>query len=340
MDSDYKFVLIEKSEYDKWDSFVDESPQGTIFHKSLWLEVSGEKLRIFGCYHDLGDLIAGFTCYEYKLYGLFKHLTQGNNSPYYGNLYTKSEGKYLTKLSRNRAISYEIAKTVKSYCHIANIVMSPYEMEDIMAFIWAGFTTNVNYTYVLDIKDTDLVWKNMDVDCRNSIRKAIKDGIFIDTECDFDKVLNLAKKTLLRQNHTPSDWIKKSPEYNRIMSERTQCKSFIAKNKDNTPLAVVYIIWDNKRCYYVMGGYDHKNRHHGASSLALWTAIEYARKEINLYEFDFEGTMLKSVEPFFREFGAKLTPYYTVSWVDHRLKPFFTLKRLIRETYGMIMSNK
>jgi len=336
MNPDYKFVLLDKSEYDKWDLFVDKSLQGTIYHKSWWMAISGDNFRIFGCYNNSGDLIAGFTCYEYRLYGLLKCLGQGGNCVYQGNLYTGSEGKYLTQLSRNRYICYEIAKTIKSYCHVASIVMSPYEMEDIMAFIWEGFTTAVNYTYVLDIKDLDIIWKNMDVDCRNSIRKAVKDGIIVDTECDFNEVLELAGKTFLRQNRGPSSWIKDSPKYNRVISDMSRCKSFVTRNKDGVPISVVYIVWDSKRCYYEIGGYNHESSHHGASSLALWTAIEYARKEIGLSEFDFEGTMLKNVEPFFREFGARLIPYYTVSWVDPRLKPLITLKQLLRETSGMI----
>jgi lipid II:glycine glycyltransferase (peptidoglycan interpeptide bridge formation enzyme) len=259
---------------------------------------------------------------------------------YQGCIYKKAEGKYITILSFNRELSHAMANTIKDYCVTANIRMSPYEMTDVMSFIWAGFMTNVSYTHILDLKDMNAVWNGMDLDCRNSIRKAMKDGIYIDIECDFNQILILVKKTFQRQNKkiTPNSWVDKSIIYNREAETLSRCRSFVAKTKDGVPIAVVYIIWDNKRGYYALSGYDHSNAHHGASSLALWTAIEYTRNELGLREFDFEGTMLQNLEPFFRQFGGKLTPYYSVSWIDRRLKPFLTLKWFMREMYGALTS--
>src|SRR5438105_5115318 len=40
-----------------WDRFVEQSPQGTIFSESLWLEICGLPFRGFACYK--GDVIVG-----------------------------------------------------------------------------------------------------------------------------------------------------------------------------------------------------------------------------------------------------------------------------------------
>ena len=43
-------------------------------------------------------------------------------------------------------------------------------------------------------------------------------------------------------------------------------------------------------------------------------AIKFTRKELGLNQYDFEGSMVQSLEQFFRKFGGTLTPYYAVRW--------------------------
>jgi len=46
----------------------------------------------------------------------------------------------------------------------------------------------------------------------------------------------------------------------------------------------------------------------------MWEAIKFTKEELGLNQFDFEGSMIQSVEQFFRKFGGRLTPFYTVNW--------------------------
>ncbi|MCL5071056.1 MAG: GNAT family N-acetyltransferase, partial [Actinobacteria bacterium] len=93
-----------------------------------------------------------------------------------------------------------------------------------------------------------------------------------------------------------------------------RCRAFVTRNAQGEAIAGVYIIWDEKRCYYLLGGYDPEQSHHGGSALAMWEAIRFTKNELGLDEFDFEGSMVPQIEQFFRKFGSRLTPYYTVSW--------------------------
>jgi hypothetical protein len=74
--------------------------------------------------------------------------------------------------------------------------------------------------------------------------------------------------------------------------------------------AVVYVVWDERAAYYLMGGADPRLRTSGASSLLMWEAIMRARRVTDV--FDFEGSMLRPVERFFRAFGGHQTPYLDV----------------------------
>ena len=59
------------------------------------------------------------------------------------------------------------------------------------------------------------------------------------------------------------------------------------------------------------GGSTDAGRLHGAMHGLLARAIEEAAAT-GCTVFDFEGSMLRGVEPFFRGFGGELTPYFRV----------------------------
>ena len=48
-----------------------------------------------------------------------------------------------------------------------------------------------------------------------------------------------------------------------------------------------------------------------AFHLCLWEAIKFASTVTN--KFDFEGSMIESVEKYFRSFGAVQKPYFTIT---------------------------
>ena len=76
-------------------------------------------------------------------------------------------------------------------------------------------------------------------------------------------------------------------KYNEVLSQKGQCNSFLARNKEGKAIAAVYIVWDEKRSYYLLGGYDAEESHHGASAIAMWEAIRFTKEELGLNEFDY-----------------------------------------------------
>ncbi|MCE3260275.1 MAG: family N-acetyltransferase, partial [Bacteroidetes bacterium] len=77
-------------------------------------------------------------------------------------------------------------------------------------------------------------------------------------------------------------------------------------------LGVVFCIHDKNTCYYLLGGVDKSSGVAGVNNLLVQRGIERA-KELGCTTFDFEGSMLKGVEKFFRSFGPELVPYFTVN---------------------------
>ena len=81
--------------------------------------------------------------------------------------------------------------------------------------------------------------------------------------------------------------------------------------RDDLGIDSFYAVWDENAAFYLLGGGDPELRNSGATSLLLWELIMRARAVTNV--FDFEGSMIESVERFFRAFGGRQTPYLRVS---------------------------
>ena len=54
---------IRRVQRDEWDSFVESSPQGTIFSKSIWLDLFDADYNIWGYYKN-NNLLGGTANFE------------------------------------------------------------------------------------------------------------------------------------------------------------------------------------------------------------------------------------------------------------------------------------
>ncbi len=92
------------------------------------------------------------------------------------------------------------------------------------------------------------------------------------------------------------------------------------------------IVWDDRRAYYLVGGYDDAADSANATALAMWSAVRFTSEVLHLPVFDFEGSMVPAVERFFRKFGGALLPTYTVSWT----RPVSTPTRIARRVRRLV----
>lgn len=314
----FEVRTLTEDEWSLWDDFVDESPRGTIFHKSYFLKESGGRVIIYGCFIG-GELYAGIPI-TYKLKFGVKIASRLGQTLYGGILFKQRYCKYAKKLTAEKEVSRQIAQRLKADFHIIMFGYSPGPV-DLQPFIWEGFSTSIQYTYIIELRSTiDDIWKGMLESTQRSIRKAKKDGIKIIQSDDFNQMFKLTQKTYKRQRKQFSSRYMAFSR-NEVLTQRKQCKSFLAENNTGEFIAGVYIAWDNKRSYYLLGGYDFEKSHYGASALAMWEAIKFTKDQLGLQEFDFAGSMIPQIERFFRGFGGQLTTRHSIKWVKPYLRP-------------------
>jgi len=325
--SAFEIRNLKPSEYDAWDRLVEDSQQGTIFQKSCWLEASGVEFGIYG-YFKGGQLFAGIPLVYRRLSPGIKSIFHPPLTPYLGIVFKEIKSKYVRRISNEKNISSIFAKRIKEDFDDIYIKFTPY-VTDLQAFVWQGFLSDVRYTYILHIEDVESAWNNMSPERRNNVKCAVGKGICIENGGSFNEFFSLQQKSFERQGKN-IDFESTVFQFNRFFTKCDRYNLFLARNRDGEAIAGVYLVWDNKRSYYILGGYDYEKSHHGAHVFALWEAIKFTREKLGLKQFDFEGSMIPAVEKFFRKFGGILTPYYTVTWQNRKAKFFMGSRKLFK----------
>jgi hypothetical protein len=179
-----------------------------------------------------------------------------------------------------------------------------------LPFYWNGFKQSLRFGYVFENCDLDQIWNGMGGSIRGHIRRAENLGLIV-APCDSEKVASLCEKTFENQNKK----LPFSAEYLARICDAAKSNGagecFAAIDREGRFHAASFLAWDHKRAYHVAGGSDPELRSSGAESLLLWTMIKFGAERCNV--FDFAGSMLKPVERFQRNFGARLTPYNQVT---------------------------
>ena len=188
-----------------------------------------------------------------------------------------------------------------------------------LPFYWAGFEATVRYTYrIEDLSDLDRVRSEFQEHVRRGIRKA-ESVVEIDDDYPLEDLLRLNERTYARQGVKSPD----SPELVRRLdaacAERGARRILGAVDAGGRVHAALYVVWDDRTLYALINARDPELQTVGSNTLLYWEAIQLASKVSRV--FDFEGSMLEPVEHYFRGFGGRQTPYFSISRAGLKAKP-------------------
>lgn len=184
---------------------------------------------------------------------------------------------------------------------------------------WRGFDQFTRYTYRLyGLSDEMALWNGLQENIRREIRKARERfQLTVRPARDLDEFLALNRMTFERQGRSVPYSREFVARIEEAASARDARDCLVAVDPAGKCHAGAYIVRQGKTAYYLMGGGDPALRNSGATSLVLWEAIRNQPGSVET--FDFEGSMVESIERFFRAFGAKQIPYFHVSNVPSRI---------------------
>jgi hypothetical protein len=237
------------------------------------------------------------------------HLTQ-TLGPWIG----PSRGKPATQLARQHELMTALIERLPPFDEFVQNLHPA--ITSWLPFYWQGFQQTTRYSYVLEeLGDTDAIWAGFRENIRRAVRKAERE-LAVRDDLGLDVLLDLAELTFARQGRSLPFGRETVARIEQACAQRGCHRMLFAQDERGRVHAGIYVVWDDETSYYLIGGADPALRGSGATSLLLWTAIQQVATTAR--RFDFEGSMQRPIERYFRAFGARQQPYLRVSKVNAR----------------------
>lgn len=281
-----------------------------VFASKKWLSVYGDALTVIGIYKDEHQMIGGFYFLNTKKIG-FTFLKLPPYTPHCGLFYISDSKNNSSINNFSKEVMNEVCTFFSNQKSSLTVLAFPSNIIDFQPFIWEKYKVIPNYTYRINLeKSLEDIKSNFDSKNRNAISKAIKEEVIV-VENTLSK--NDLFEFFISSLNTINANIYESELRNIFTKFSDDSNSFsVTANKGNEVLGNIFCIYDKNTCFYLLGGVDKKSGIQGVNNLLVQSSIEKA-KELGCKTFDFEGSMLKGVEKFFRGFGPELIPYFTVN---------------------------
>jgi hypothetical protein len=298
-------------------------PSNPLYASSLWLSFYTDfPLNIYIIYNG-NDPVGGFYLHQTKKFGL-KIITNPMFCPTNGFILHDSKKTGYLKYDFLKEVHDAVSSfmTFELNPHLL-FTSFPVWITNMQSYHWAGMSCRPYYTYVLDLNlGEDEILKRASNKVRKALSQSEKDFYFTSSTSK-EILLDILEKTYRRNGKNyPSD----IPRKMMFSTDEANSFYFVAHRKnDGKAVAFAHCIHDNQTAYQLFNGYDNALPS-GQSVKACFLLCIRESLRRGLKYFDFEGSMIPSVEKGIREFGGDPVPYYSVSYCKKILKPFASLK--------------
>jgi hypothetical protein len=314
------FQLLKCSNETEWNAFVDESPQGSIFCNTRFLQSLGEDYELYFVADD-GNKIAAFplllkereplpapypyTCYQGIMFASqIEQLPQHRKIPY-----------------RLKVLEYLLGELTNRYKSIS-FCLHP-DFDDIRAFQWHNyhepakgqFSIRVAYTGILDLQaaSTEQYMQMVRTVRRQEYNRAQKDGVTVEVSDNVALLDQLHDLTFKRQSIQRSD---KDARLVQAIASQSLAKGFgklkIAKVASGEIASAILCLYDSSCAYYLFAANHPDFRKSFASTFLLFELIREFRAQ-GLHYFDFVGINSPGRGDYKVSFNATMKSYFNVN---------------------------
>lgn len=299
--------VLKNEEFAQWNKFVDEHPEGTVFHKTYWLEAINPRIRVFTLWED-NEIKAGIALIKTKKNGV-----PGYHIPPYTQYFSPLYGK---------PADYKVALTIEHRCikaildEIVNINHIDFKLprghQSILPYHWMGFESSVNLTHIITGTLEDYL-NGLNRNKARELKKLsalVKSGeITIGDDIKEAELIYLLQQTGERKKFDANSKLAAGIVMNATDSF---AKKFVVRSRSHGLVSFGFFPYDNKAVYSLINASVRVSDPvlRTVNLLVLYQAIEFALNSGRT--FDFEGSMLPGVEAFFREMGGTQVPVYRV----------------------------
>lgn len=306
---------------------LDKRP---LFHRGWWLEAIAP--GDWGCVEKLenGQIVASLPYIRRKNFAGGYMLSSGPLTKYLGPWVMEKEDKFPTRYSRESQLFTELWDDLPRYswfsqnCHYRESVWLPAYSK--------GLEITPKITYVINpltVGDDyhSFLWAGLHKRHRQEIKKAEK-AVTVQKCASISDVYNMVELTYRRQNRRPGYTLEFLENLEKTTAAHKCSCSFVARGLEGEVHSGIWCVWDDTAMYYLVGGADPARRSNGSMTYLLFHAMMLAQEKG--LEFDFEGSMVPSIEYYFRGFGGQQKVFMNISGGKSYYKCLRQLKRLFK----------
>lgn len=303
-------MLLNREDIDeqRWNAFVEHSPQGYIYHYTWYLDIVCPNWKAI-IIKNSQEWLAIMPLNIKKKWGI-SYIFQPPLTQFLGILFKPQDSKMEKTLSDKKDWVNEIIEYTPKQIKLFNYNFSPH-FDYAFPFYWHKYQLFTRYNYELDLtQGVPNLMENLHTKTRYYIKKHQKQqDITIESSSDIEVFIELQKKA----NRSFVNSYLLDTVRNLYQKAYLQNKTTILLAKAQNKILTGAIFMKEKQNWINLYG-SLKNSQESdkrATEILLWKAIEMATENGDK-RFDFEGSMIEGVERFYRKFGGKPIPYLNI----------------------------
>jgi hypothetical protein len=319
-----KYIIEEVVDLDVWDDFVSQSPHGTIFSYSIYMDLAVNFWKVY--WVKKGDQVKAGLALLLNKDGdqvLLDDLVIHN-----GLMFALDAEQKATKARQSRfeITEFVIVWLTRKFQHI-ELSLAP-QTEDLRPYLWHNyhssnqsdrFDLDLRYTSYLDIssinidnEEESLIFNGLETLRQRNIREARKSHSKMVIMKNSELFVQSYTSMMNSKNNTQDkDKLKRLKRLIDGLIQKQMANIYLTQNKNGESIYISIFGWDNKRAYYLFGApiLEAKERYKG--TISFWDAFQDLSKR-GLKEVDLEGINSPQRGWFKLSFGGNVIPYYNV----------------------------
>jgi len=319
-----KFTLEPVTDLAEWDAFVEVSPQGTLFARSLYLHLAVDRWRLY--WVRKGNAVkAGISL----VLGSEERSVVLDDLVIHSGLMFAPAGEQ--KETKSRHEHFEITEFVIEWLDLEfdeiALSLAP-QFEDMRPFLWHNyysatptdkFTLDLRYTSYVDIcslaegqEEESSLFRSLETLRQRNIREARKVGA--STTWEGDGVLFSGYYATLMESQGQVQDPDKLARLVRLIDGLVAdgCGAvLVSRNPEGTPIYVTVFGWDEKRAYYLFGAPAPEANERYMGTISFWDGFRWLAEQ-GVDVVDMEGVNSPKRGWFKLGFGGDLCAYHEV----------------------------
>ena len=309
-----------------------------IYSKPWWMDaVCGKENWDIWLYEKGNNILAAMP-YYLKKNGNYKYITKAPLTQNNGIIFNYPADGVMKNIAKQK---FEEEVIVQACKFIKKLDLDVYEQQYhydytyYLPFFWNNYTIVPRINYVLEnTSNVEELWENLSSNYRKNIKKGQKNS-FVKQDLDKQKYYKEHEKIFQKQGlECPFSYPLWENLYN-ACKKNNVCKILYALDKDNNITSLLFLVWDEKSMYHLLGGSIPSYQKLESYNALTWTAIKMA-SYMGL-KYDFEGSVIEKISKSFREFGGEAKIYYRIRKV---FNPEILKKEYIEHLDVLIKENK